>query len=82
MRKPKAKLAVSLDVDLVERLRATVADGGARSVSAFVEHAVRAQFAAEADFDALVEEMLAASGGPPTDEERAAAARVLGSDAA
>lgn len=82
MKEPKVKITVSLDVDVVERLRAAVANGHARSVSAYVEHAVRGQFAAEADFDEIVAEMLAATGGPPTDEERAAAASLLGVPAA
>ncbi|MGH3874229.1 MAG: hypothetical protein ACRDSR_22465 [Pseudonocardiaceae bacterium] len=47
-----------------------------------MEHAVRCQFAAEADFDTMVEEMLAASGGSPTDEERAEARRLLGAESA
>lgn len=82
IKQPKVKVAVSLSPDLVEQLRAAVSGGRARSVSAYVEHALRAQFAAEVEFDAVVDEMLAATGGPPTAEERAAAARLLGSDAA
>lgn len=74
----KVKLAVSLDADVAAQLRAAAADGRARSVSAYVQHAVRAQFAAEADFDLIVEEMLAATGGEVTDQERAEAARLLG----
>lgn len=82
MKQPKVKVAVSLSPGVVAQLRAAVADGRARSVSAYVEHAVRGQFAAEAEFDTVVEEMLAASGGPPTDRERAEAARLLGGTAA
>jgi Arc/MetJ-type ribon-helix-helix transcriptional regulator len=82
MTQPKVKVAVSLSADLVEQLRAAVTSGKARSVSAFVEHAVRAQFAAEIEFDAMLADMLAVTGGAPTDEERAAAARLLGTDAA
>lgn len=82
MKEPKVKLAVSLSRDVVEQLRAVVADGGSRSVSAYVEHAVRAQFAAETEFDTMVADMLAASGGPVTDDERTEAARLLGTDAA
>ncbi len=82
MTRPKVKVAVSLSPDLVEQLRTTVAAGRARSVSAYVEHAVRAQFAAEIEFDALLGDMLAATGGPPTEDERIEAARILGSDAA
>jgi Arc/MetJ-type ribon-helix-helix transcriptional regulator len=82
MKQPKTKVAVSLSPDLVEKMRDAVADGRARSVSAYVEHAVRAQFAAEVEFDTMIDEMLAATGGPPTDTERAEAAQTLGSDAA
>lgn len=78
----KAKLAVSLDAELVDRMRQAVAAGRARSVSALVEHAVRARFAAKVEFDQMLDEMLAATGGPPTPEENAAAARILGIDAA
>jgi hypothetical protein len=82
MKEPKVKLAVSLSPDIVARLRAVVTEGSSRSVSAYVEHAVRAQLIAEAEFDSMVADMLAASGGPPTDDERAEAARLLGIDAA
>lgn len=82
MKEPKVKIAVSLSPDLVDRLRAAVAAGRVRSVSAYVEHAIRSQFAAETESDDVIEEMLAASGGPPTTEERAEAARLLGIDAA
>lgn len=82
MKPPKVKVAVSLSRDVVERLRAAVVDGRARSVSAYVEHAVRGQLAAETEFDAIVEEMLIASGGPPTNAERAEAAALLGGTAA
>jgi hypothetical protein len=82
MKEPKVKLAVSLSPNVVDQLRAVVADGGSRSVSAYVEHAVRAQLTAEAEFDSMVADMLAASGGPATDAERAEAARLLGIDAA
>lgn len=80
--RPKVKITVTLSPDIAEQLRGAASDGRARSVSAYVEHAVRAQFAAEADFDALIEEMLAATGGPPTTQERADAARLLGCPAA
>jgi Arc/MetJ-type ribon-helix-helix transcriptional regulator len=82
MKQPKTKVAVSLSADLVEKLRAAAADGRARSVSAYVEHAVRAQFAAEVEFDTMIDEMLAATGGPATDAERAEAAQLLRTDTA
>lgn len=82
MERPKVKIAITLRPEIVEQVRARVAAGQARSVSAFIEHAVTGQLAAEADFDSLIAEMLAATGGPPTEEERAAARRLLSGSAA
>lgn len=82
MAPPKVKIAITLRPELVERIRAAVADGRARSVSAYVEHAVDGQLAAEADFDALLDEMLTATGGPPTKAERSTARRRLSGSAA
>lgn len=74
---PKAKIAVTLDRDVLARVRAAVAGGRARSVSAYVEHALAGQLAAEAEFDAILAEIFDATGGPPTDEEWAEARRLL-----
>lgn len=82
MDRPKAKVAITLDADVLDRVRANVERGAARSVSAYIEHAVRGQLAAEAEFDGLIDEMLAASGGPLTAKERAAARRLLSGSAA
>lgn len=82
MEKPKVKVAITLRPDVLADVRARVDAGQARSVSAYVERAVLGQLAAEADFDSLINEMLAASGGPPTKEERAAARHLLGGSAA
>lgn len=76
-REKKAKVAVTVAPEVLEQVRAAVAAGRARSVSAYVEHAVVAQLAAEADFDTMLTEMLAASGGEPTSQERAEARRLL-----
>jgi hypothetical protein len=73
----KVKVAVTVAPEVHEQVRAAVAAGRARSVSAYVEHAVAAQLAAEADFDTMITEMLAASGGDPTDDERAKARQLL-----
>jgi len=43
---------------------------------------VLGQLAAEADFDELISERLAARGGPPTKKERAVARRLLSGSAA
>ncbi len=78
----KAKVAISLRQDVLKQVRERVASGQARSVSGYIEHAVVGQLAAEADFDELIAEMLAATGGPPTKKERAAARRLLSGSAA
>lgn len=82
MDKPKVKVAITLRPDVLDQVRARVDSGQARSVSAFIQHAVLAQLAAEADFDLLIDDMLAATGGPPTRQERAAARRLLSGSAA
>jgi hypothetical protein len=81
MPSPKVRTAITLRPELVEQVRAVVAEGRARSVSAYIEHAIESQLATEADFDVLVDEMLAATGGPPTKKERAAARRLLSGSA-
>lgn len=82
MESRKVKVAITLRPTVLERVRAAVASGRARSVSAYIEHAVVGQLAAEATFDALADELLAATGGPPTAKERARARRVLSGKAA
>ena len=79
---PKAKVTITLDRQLLARVRAAVDKGKAASVSAYIQHAVIGQLETEAGFDATIAEMLAASGGPATDEERAAARRLLSTSAA
>lgn len=78
----KIKVAVTLSPGLVERARARVAVGEYSSLSAFVEHAIGCQLAAEADFDSIIDEMLDATGGPPSAAERAEARRLLDGSAA
>lgn len=82
MTTPKAKIAVTIDADVLARVKSTVKAGEARSVSAYVEHAVASQLAAEASFDALLAEMLESTGGQPTEEERVEARRLLAGDTA
>lgn len=77
MNSRKVKLAVSMSPALVEKIKAVVLRGRARSVSAYVEHAVAAQLAAEADFDGLIEQALAETGGPPTRTESMRARKTL-----
>lgn len=78
----KAKVAITLRPEVLADVRARVERGQARSVSAFIERAVVGQIAAEADFDEMIDEMLAATGGPATAEESAAARRLLSGSAA
>lgn len=78
----KSRLTITADADIVDQVKALVAQGGASSVSAYVEHSVRCQLAADADFDLLLATMLDETGGPLTPDERAAARRVLSGDAA
>lgn len=77
MQAPKVKLAVSMSPELLEKVKEAVAQKRARSVSAYVQHAVAAQLAAEADFDLLIAEGLDETGGPPTRAELARARKLL-----
>jgi hypothetical protein len=77
MHSPKVKLGVSISPALLEQVKTAVAQERARSVSAYVEHAVAAQLAAEADFDLMLAQALAQTGGPPTPKERARARKLL-----
>lgn len=80
-RKPKVKLAITLSDELARRVREEVARGRAASVSAWIEHAISGQLAAEADFEGLLDEALAATGGPLTEAERLHAVRLLSGSA-
>ena len=82
MTRTKTKVTITVDRGVLAQVRAGVSEGRAASVSAYIEHAIRGQLAAEAGFDATIAEMLTESGGPPTDRERAAARHLLSIDAA
>ena len=82
MTKPKSKIAVTIDPDVLARVKSEVEAGPLRSVSAYIERAVINQLTAEDDFDSWLAEALEATGGPLTDEERAEAQRILGHTAA
>ena len=79
---PRAKITITIDPAVLARVRLAVEAGHARSVSAYIEHAVAGQLAAEADFDAVLAEIFEATGGELTDEERATARRILSGEAA
>lgn len=82
MTNPKAKTTITIDTDVLDHVRAAVASGAAKSISAYIEHAVRSQLAAETEFDSVIEEIFAQTGGPPTANERAAADSLLTDSAA
>lgn len=81
MTPPRAKITITIDPAVLARVRLAVEGGHARSVSAYIEHAVAGQLAAEDDFDAMLAESLAATGGPPTDAELQAVRRLLEGEA-
>ena len=81
MTKPKAKITITIDPDVLARVKSEVEAGPLRSVSAYIEHAVVNQLTAEDDFDSWLAEALEATGGPLTEEERAEAQRILGQSA-
>lgn len=82
MDEPKAKITITLRPEVLVNIRARVSAGQTRSVSAYVEHAILGQLAAEADFDSLLAELLGETGGPLTAQERASARRLLRGGAA
>ncbi len=72
------KVTVTLDEAQLEEIRALVKQGKAKSVSGFVQHALRISLQDVAEFDAMHEASLLATGGPMTDEERRWADDILG----
>ena len=72
-----AKIAVSLPAELVEQAKRAVAEGRAKSVSAYVADALEEKAKLD-DLAALLDEMLAETGGPLSAKERKAADRALG----
>jgi hypothetical protein len=74
---PKVKLAISMSPALLAKVKSVVSRKRSKSVSAYIEHAVAAQLAAETDFDLLVAQRLDETGGPPTQAERARARKLL-----
>jgi Arc/MetJ-type ribon-helix-helix transcriptional regulator len=73
----RAKIAVSLPVELVEQAQRAVAEGKAASVSAYVADALEEKTKLE-DLATLLDQMLSETGGPLTAKERAAADQALG----
>lgn len=72
------KLTITLDEAQLDRIRALVDGGSARSVSGFVAHAVGLALDDVSGWGALLAEALRDTGGPLSDDERAWADEVLG----
>lgn len=77
MTAPKVRLTVAIAPAVVEAVKVEVRRERARSVSAYVEHALAAQLAAEADFDRMMERALDETGGRPSRAERVRARKIL-----
>ncbi len=73
----KAKVAVTLPGALLETVKAAVAAGHARNVSAYVAEALEEKAKIDA-LDDLLDEMLEETGGPLTEAERAEIDRKAG----
>lgn len=73
----KAKVAITVEEDVLARIRRLVAAGETANVSAFFEEAARQRLDLDAEWARQSTEVYAATGGPPTDDERAAVRRIL-----
>lgn len=73
-----SKVSISLDPEVVARARADIAAGRAKSLSAWLNEAGRAQMERD-DLASVLEEIFEATGGPPTEEELTTAAARLDS---
>lgn len=72
------KVTITLDEDLLDRVRAFVEAGKAPSVSGFVQHAVTVALDDVAGWGAVLSQALRDTGGALSREERAWADEVLG----
>ncbi len=81
MTKRKTRVTVTIDLDVLDQIKSSIKSGPLRSVSAYVQHAVKNQLMDDDDYETMLAEIFEATGGPPTDEERTEARRILhGSD--
>lgn len=64
------RLTITLDAAQVDDVKRMVKTGMAASVSGFVNHAVAVALQDAADWQAILDEALAATGGPLTRKER------------
>jgi Arc/MetJ-type ribon-helix-helix transcriptional regulator len=72
------KVTITLDEQDLSRIKALVESGKARTVSSFVQDAVRVALDDVAGWGAMLAEALTQTGGDLTAEERAWADRILG----
>ena len=72
------KVTVTLDETQLDRIRALVEAGSARSVSGFVQHSVEVALDDVAGWGALLADALRQTGGAMSEEERAWADEILG----
>jgi len=71
------KVTITLGDDQIQEIRALVAAGQAKNVSAFVQHAVGVALSDAAGWREMLEEALQQTGGPLTPKERAWADTLL-----
>lgn len=76
--KVKSRITITVDPDILAMVQAAVADGAARSVSAFFEWAALDSLDADAAYVRMLDEILEETGGPMTPEEIAETERELG----
>lgn len=72
------KITITVPETQLEDIRAMVDAGRARSVSAFVQHAIGLALDDAAGWHQTLDDALVATGGPLTDEERRWADEALG----
>lgn len=72
------KVTITLDESQLDRVRALVDSGVARSVSGYVQHAVSVALDDEAGWGTMLAQALQDTGGPITADERAWADEVVG----
>jgi len=72
-----SKVTITLDDDQIQEIRDLVIAGHARSVSAFVQHAVGVALFDAAGWKVMLEDALRQTGGPLTKKERAWADALL-----
>lgn len=72
-----AKITITLPDGQLQEIRAMIASGRVRNVSAFVKHAVGVALSDAAGWREMLEEALRQTGGPVTEKERRWADEIL-----